>query len=132
MCVGDLSGSPLVCNDGELTGMLVDRTQCAPGAVYTFVDIAHALQWLRINETTGTPTGVYDHFDHFVLINSDRTLTWDYNDIDSFTDDSTAKESTNTLTKITLNSTGPINIHELQQSVTRMQNVWGLILIKYT
>ena len=62
MCAGDISGSPLVCDGGVLTGVLVDRTKCAHGAVYTFVRIAHshALGWLRSHESTGP-------FDHFVL-----------------------------------------------------------------
>ena len=117
VCVGDRSGSPLVC-DGMLTGVHVDRTKCAPGAVYTYADIAHALQWLRINETTtGEPAGAFDHFDHFVL-RSDQTQTWDYAITETSIDAPTATKSTNTLIEIAMNSTGLINTHD-----TRMQKL---------
>ena len=69
MCVGDRSGSPLVC-DGVLTVVLVDRTKCAPGALYTFVNVAHshALGWLSSHEPTG-------QFDHFVLLRDSSTTS---------------------------------------------------------
>ena len=71
VCVGDRSGSPLVC-DGMLTGVLVDRTKCAPGAVYTFAFITqNALRWLSCDERTAEPIGP---FNHFVLIR-DQKLT---------------------------------------------------------
>ena len=63
VCVGDLSGSPLVCDGGVLVGLLANREKCAPGAVHTFADIAHALQWLRRRESTRA-------FDRFVLVNN--------------------------------------------------------------
>ena len=47
VCVGDYSGSPLVCGDGMLTGVLLTRTGCSAGSVYKFANVAHALQWLR-------------------------------------------------------------------------------------
>ena len=65
VCVSDCSGSPLVC-DGVLTGVLVDRTKCEPGAVYTFAYITQdALRWRSGDERTAEPIGP---FDHFVLI----------------------------------------------------------------
>ena len=67
VCAGDLSGSPLVCDGGVLVGLLANRETCASGAVHTFADIAHAVQWLRRRESTRA-------IDHFVLVN-DTSIT---------------------------------------------------------
>ena len=122
MCVSAIA----VVVHSYVTEVLVDRTKCAPGAVYTFADIAHALQWLRINETTGEPAGALDHFDHF-LLRSDQTQTWDYVDNKTFIDSPTATKTTKTLIEIAMSSTGQINTHELHQSklTTRMQKKLG-------
>ena len=64
LCVGDYSGSPLVCGDGVLTGLLLTRTRCSAGSVYKFANVAHALQWLRSDRAEV----------HYILINdSSRT-----------------------------------------------------------
>ena len=67
VCACDRSGSPLVCDGGVLVGLLANREKCAPGAVHTFADIAHAVQLLRRRESTRA-------FDHFVLVN-DTSIT---------------------------------------------------------
>ena len=97
VCVGDLSGSPLVCDAPEgkvLAGVLVDRTDCAPGAVYTFAGIASALDWLSSRGTTNSP------FDHFVLL-SDTSTIQEMNTNSSFI-------------MTTTNSIGAISTYELQ------------------
>ena len=97
VCVGDRSGSPLVCDspDGKvLAGLLFDRTICAPGAVYTFAGIARALDWLRSRGTTSSS------FDHFVLLSDTSTIQ--------------EMNTNSTLITTTTNSIGAISAYKLQ------------------
>ena len=45
-CVGDTSGSPVVCRD-VLAGIMSYRTNCFADSVYKFTDVARALKWLH-------------------------------------------------------------------------------------
>ena len=92
VCVGDRSGSLLVCDapdDKVLAGLLVDRTECVQGAVCTFAGIAHALDWLRSRGTSSSP------FDHFVLL-SDNSTTKSTNMASTFMMTTTSTEAIGT------------------------------------